>query len=437
MIVPSASTSGFVDRTTPVRPLRVGGGVDLLGGQVGEVHDPVDGLVECTRERWRWAAARRSGRFPGPSKWSASKRRSFSRVAAAASASARSFHAATGSGSSRRQTWAISSQSRSNASSGGRSGMDEPGPRLCSGHGTTVQFVVRSLITSRISLTNGSWSRPARSGSRSSSSPVVARPGERDPRRPLARRARASGSEPRRDEVEGVLGRVRDPGSLDVRVEVLDVDERRAAPVGASAIARANSYWPWSAPTVTIWPGWTLAANVTARSASRVSRRSRWPPAGALRHPPGLGRGLKARYQPTFAVGEVVRRQRRRPLSFLALAVGEVEVPGEIAALLGGTPSGRRRARSPRAARGRRRRGAAAVRRVARALEAVELDGDQRVAGRDLVDHEHLPAEPGHPRELGDDQLRTRDVVERPRAAGEVESAAPDVEAASRRPRRR
>ena len=170
-------------------------------------------------------AARRSGRFPAPR---SGARRSDARSAARPRPRARlprSLQAATGSGSSRRQTCAISSQSRSSASVRRELRIDEPRPRQAWARARPSSSSCRSLITSRISLTNGSWSRPARSGSRSSSTPVVLGPA----REILAARSLAERehpvAEPRRDEVEGLLGRVRDTGSLDVRVEVLDVDE--------------------------------------------------------------------------------------------------------------------------------------------------------------------------------------------------------------------
>ena len=59
---------------------------------------------------------------PGPSKRTASKRRSVTRAAVATRKSARSFHAATGSSSSRRQTCRTCSDRRVSASSSGSSG---------------------------------------------------------------------------------------------------------------------------------------------------------------------------------------------------------------------------------------------------------------------------------------------------------------------------
>ena len=58
---------------------------------------------------------------------------------------------------------------------------------------------------------------------------------------------------------------------------------------------------------------------------------------------------------------------------------------------------------------------------VAGTLEAVDRDGLERVCGRDLVDHEHPPAETGDPHELGKDELGALDVVKGPERACEIE----------------
>ena len=53
------------------------------------------------------------------------------------------------------------------------------------------------------------------------------------------------------------------------------------------------------------------------------------------------------------------------------------------------------------------------MRRVARALESVELERDERVDRRDLVDDEHEAAGAGDADELRDRELGARHVVER------------------------
>ena len=53
------------------------------------------------------------------------------------------------------------------------------------------------------------------------------------------------------------------------------------------------------------------------------------------------------------------------------------------------------------------------VRGIPRGLELVERGGRGRVVGRELVDDEHVPSGPRHPRELGDHALGLRDVMER------------------------
>ena len=133
---------------------------------------------------------------PGPVKCRASKRRLVSRSAAPTSVSARSRHLATGSSSSSRMTWRISRHRRSSASASPRSGKTSCA-QAGVGHGIAVQFVVRSLTTFAASLRNGSWSRPARAGSRSFSSP-----GATGPVRPI-RAARASPSASSRSPYQG------------------------------------------------------------------------------------------------------------------------------------------------------------------------------------------------------------------------------------------
>ena len=61
------------------------------------------------------------------------------------------------------------------------------------------------------------------------------------------------------------------------------------------------------------------------------------------------------------------------------------------------------------------------VRRVARALEAVELEAPRRVDVAELVGEQDPPAGPGDARDLGHDELRPADVVEHAQAADEVE----------------
>ena len=61
------------------------------------------------------------------------------------------------------------------------------------------------------------------------------------------------------------------------------------------------------------------------------------------------------------------------------------------------------------------------MRRVAKALEAIELESGERVDRSDLVDDEHLPADADDAAELGDDELGARDVMERADAGREIE----------------
>ena len=61
------------------------------------------------------------------------------------------------------------------------------------------------------------------------------------------------------------------------------------------------------------------------------------------------------------------------------------------------------------------------MRGVAGTLEAVELEGFERIGRRQLVDDEDMAARPGDSGQLGDDELRPRDVVERPHRPREIE----------------
>ena len=225
------TTSGFVARTTP--STRAGSGELKISsdGRLGMWTMPstVEKRAAMKREVGSSPTVRS---VPGPSKCRASKRRALTRSAASTSWSARARQAATGSSSSRRQTWTTCSASRASAASGSSSGCTS-----CAhagvGQGTAVQFVVRSLTTWPASRRNGSWSRPTRAGSRSSS-----RPGATGPVRPIRARAELAELEdppavPRRHVVERLLVGVQEPRALDVEVEVLDVDEPRAVAVGA------------------------------------------------------------------------------------------------------------------------------------------------------------------------------------------------------------
>src|SRR5256885_15151952 len=60
----------------------------------------------------------------------------------------------------------------------------------------------------------------------------------------------------------------------------------------------------------------------------------------------------------------------------------------------------------------------AGVTRVARALEAVEGKPGERVGRSDLVDDEDTAARTRDAHELGEDELRPRDVMKRPERAG-------------------
>ena len=128
---------------------------------------------------------------PGPVKCRASKRRSVSRSAAPTSVSARSRHVATGSSLVEPQDVQdllpqalerLGLRPRSGKTSCAQAGV---------GHGTAVQFVVRSLTTFAASLRNGSWSRPARAGIEVVEQPRRDRAGQPDARRARSPSARS------------------------------------------------------------------------------------------------------------------------------------------------------------------------------------------------------------------------------------------------------
>ena len=183
-------------------------------------------------QRVRRAAARRSGRCPGP--------RSAGRRSGARSGARRWRRGSRRASARRRRVVLVeaadvqqaATSSCASASSGSRSGKTS-----CAhagvGQGAIVQFVVRSLTTWPASLSAGKRSRPTRAGSRSSS-----RPGATGPERPTrAAPTLAEGEQalavPVGDEVEVLLARVLDARALDPGVEPLDVDELGAVPVGA------------------------------------------------------------------------------------------------------------------------------------------------------------------------------------------------------------
>ncbi len=86
-------------------------------------------------------------------------------------------------------------------------------------------------MTVSTSLMNGSWSRPARSGSTPSSTSGGAGPESEIRRRPLAPELEHPVAVPAGHEVERLLPCVLDPRALHVRVEVRHVDEAGAVPV--------------------------------------------------------------------------------------------------------------------------------------------------------------------------------------------------------------
>ena len=94
------------------------------------------------------------------------------------------------------------------------------------------QFVVRSPMIFMPSFRRGSWSLPRRSGSRPESRFGTVTPAN-EMRAPRAVGVRDRAAPSHSGYVrQRLFGRVLDPGALQVRIEVVDVDELGAASVG-------------------------------------------------------------------------------------------------------------------------------------------------------------------------------------------------------------
>ena len=111
-------------------------------------------------------------------------------------------------------------------------GEDELAPSRVSGTGRSTSWSTRSLTTCIDSLSHGSWSRPSRAPSSPSSASGETTPPKPIRAAPALGEREQPGAEPGRDEVERLEVGVLDPRALHERVEVEDVDEHRAAPVG-------------------------------------------------------------------------------------------------------------------------------------------------------------------------------------------------------------
>src|SRR5207247_752486 len=123
-----------------------------------------------------------------------------------------------------------------------------------------------------------------------------------------------------------------------------------------------------------------------------------------------LQAGLRE-HVPAHLGGVAPRGERPRAVALLALAAGEVEVALELARLACDL-----RAPEHEAVRVEERAEVdvgedACRRRVACALEAVQLERDERVDRSDLVDDEQRPAGPADAHELREHELGPRDVV--------------------------
>ena len=258
---------------------RVGRREDLLARHVRVVADAADRLEVGREPDGRRHEADRHVR-PRAVEAHASNRRSVSRVATSRSVPPRSRHAASGSSSSSRQTWAIASQRRSYASlprrCPGRRDAAHPGV----GAGAMLQFVVARLTTSPTFGRYGQdvLARPRRVDAVERLRRRVA--AQRDPRRTLVREPLEPVDHPGRHELEGRLVGVGEPLALDPRVVREDVDPARAALVRRTRDLARELLLAGVVVMPTIWPGWTFAPKPTMRSAnlrvrSAMSRTTR------------------------------------------------------------------------------------------------------------------------------------------------------------------
>ena len=168
---------------------------------------------------------------PGPWSLIASKRRSVRRAAFDFSSSTRSVQEAVGSSVSSRQIRTTASHSRSSASSRVELRIDRLRPRRR--RGRDDRPVGRALVDDLAGLGQvGQHVATRATGIDPFERARRVRPGERDARCVLVGQVVQALAEPRRDEVERVLGRVLDALALDPLVEVEDVDVLRAAEVG-------------------------------------------------------------------------------------------------------------------------------------------------------------------------------------------------------------
>src|SRR5690349_16138497 len=137
-------------------------------------------------------------------------------------------------------------------------------------------------------------------------------------------------------------------------------------------MARASSSWPSSAVTPTICPGWTLAPTATASSASCARSPSIIRLAYASRQ--RLGCQI-----PADRCHQAGRRERGGGFPRGPFAAGQVEVAVEVARLLHGPRGPEDEAVGLEQGAHVDVREEPRVRRVAGALEAVELERGQRV----------------------------------------------------------
>ena len=199
------------------------------------------------------------------------------------------------------------------------------------GSGRADRPVGRAVVDDLAGLaSDGSWSRPARSGSMSSSSPGSVGPLERDPRAALLAEREHPLAVPRGDEVERLRARVLEPRALDVEVEVEASTNFAPCAVGARGDrARTSCSLPISPPIATIWPGWTLAPKPTSEVGEALQCRG--VEAARVRH-----RKHTTQHPPSSRRRNVAGRQATEvQMSFLDRFTAKLSIPDAADALPG------------------------------------------------------------------------------------------------------
>ena len=184
-----------------------------------------------------------------------------------AARSIRSFHAATGSSASRRQTRAISLPQLLERLVRLEVGVHELRPARASGRARSSSCCGLVHVLDATPCAPGGRSRPMRAGSMPSRSPGSVGPAERDRRSVVHAVLAHHLDDPLRLVAERVLDPVLEPRPLDVGIAVDDVHVHRPRLVGPLDDGAGQLLLAERGHNITRCPGWTLAPNPTASSA--------------------------------------------------------------------------------------------------------------------------------------------------------------------------